>query len=183
MRLTLKQRLFVEEYLTCWNAAEAARRAGYSAKTAKVIGTENLTKPAIRAVIDQRLAERAMSADEVLARLSAQASASLADFITITGEGDKRTAVFDLVKAVESGKAHLIKKISFMKGRLEVELYDAQAALHLLGKHHRLFTDRIEFHDWRKQAADTGIDPDQLYNQVLESARQLLGEGAPKPTP
>jgi phage terminase small subunit len=45
--LTPKQAAFVREYLIDRNGTQAAIRAGYSAKTAKVIATENLTKPAI----------------------------------------------------------------------------------------------------------------------------------------
>jgi phage terminase small subunit len=51
MKLTRKQARFVEEYLADLNAAQAAIRAGYSAKTARVIGHENLTKPDIAAAI------------------------------------------------------------------------------------------------------------------------------------
>ena len=76
--LTDKQRVFVEHYLACWNAAEAARRAGYSADSTRSIGSENLTKPDIRAAIARRLAELAMGADEVLARLSDLARATSA---------------------------------------------------------------------------------------------------------
>jgi phage terminase small subunit len=40
--LTPKQQRFVEEYLIDLNATQAAIRAGYSEKTAKSIGQENL---------------------------------------------------------------------------------------------------------------------------------------------
>ena len=45
--LTPKQQRFVEEYLIDLNATQAAIRAGYSEKTAKSVGHENLTKPDI----------------------------------------------------------------------------------------------------------------------------------------
>ena len=51
MKLTPKQSRFVEEYLVDLNATQAAIRAGYSEKTAKAIGHENLTKPDIEAAI------------------------------------------------------------------------------------------------------------------------------------
>ena len=51
--LTPKQLRFVEEYLAGSNGAQAAIRAGYSAKTARAIASENLKKPAIRAVLDR----------------------------------------------------------------------------------------------------------------------------------
>lgn len=50
--LTPKQAAFVREYLVDRNGTQAAIRAGYSAKTAKVIATENLTKPAISAAVE-----------------------------------------------------------------------------------------------------------------------------------
>ena len=52
--LTPKQKAFADEYLKCGNATEAAKRAGYSEKTARVIGQENLQKPAICAYIAER---------------------------------------------------------------------------------------------------------------------------------
>lgn len=58
-KLTKKQRLFVDEYLRDLNAAQAAIRAGYSQKTAKEIGCENLTKPNISAAISAAMADRA----------------------------------------------------------------------------------------------------------------------------
>jgi phage terminase small subunit len=43
-KLTAKQRLFCEEYVIDLNAAKAALRAGYSEKTAREIGRQNLTR-------------------------------------------------------------------------------------------------------------------------------------------
>ena len=53
-RLSQKQERFVEHYALCGNAAEAARLAGYSAKSARVIGQENLLKPAIEEALEAR---------------------------------------------------------------------------------------------------------------------------------
>jgi phage terminase small subunit len=44
-KLTHKQEKFCVEYLVDLNATQAAIRAGYSVKTAKQMGSENLTKP------------------------------------------------------------------------------------------------------------------------------------------
>jgi len=47
-KLSLKQDAFVKAYLpNSSNAIQAAISAGYSQKTAKVIGAENLSKPNI----------------------------------------------------------------------------------------------------------------------------------------
>lgn len=58
-KLSRKQQAFVQEYLVDLNAAQAAVRAGYSPKTAKEIGCENLTKPNISAAISAAMADRA----------------------------------------------------------------------------------------------------------------------------
>lgn len=55
-KLRDKQRRFVEEYLIDFNATQAAIRAGYSKKTAEVIGHENLRKPNIQQAIQSSMA-------------------------------------------------------------------------------------------------------------------------------
>ena len=57
-KLTAKQERFCEEYLIDLNATQAAIRAGYSVESAGSIGSENLTKPEIRARIDTAMADR-----------------------------------------------------------------------------------------------------------------------------
>ena len=87
-KLTTKQELFVQEYVVNLNASKAAQLAGYSRKTARAIGIENLTKPAIREAIDNALAERAkrtgLRADEVIEGLKREAS--------FTGKGSSHSA-------------------------------------------------------------------------------------------
>ena len=138
--LTNRQRKFVEEYLTCWNASEAARRAGYKNR-ANTAGAQTMSNNVIRSVIKKRLAEAAMSADEVLARLSDQAAASMDDFITIVKGGYGR---IDFRKAKQLGKMHLLKKYAVTKEGVRIELHDVQGALTQIGRHHGLFKDVIE---------------------------------------
>lgn len=52
-----RQRAFCEAYLKCGNAAEAARKAGYSARTARSIGQRLLTYADIREYLADRNAE------------------------------------------------------------------------------------------------------------------------------
>ena len=144
MALTNKQKLFIEHYLTCMNASEAARRAGYSVVSARSTGSELLTYPDIRAAIEARISEAAMVADEVLARLADQARGTLEDFITISSDG----AIVDLDKARKAGKLHLLKKFKEDKdGNITVELHDPQAALVHLGRYHGLFLDKTALTD------------------------------------
>lgn len=135
MKLTNKQKVFVEEYLKCWNTAEASRRAGYSERTARTNGSRLLTNADIKAYIEERLKEKILSSDEVLVRLSDQARANMADLINENGE-------FDLMKAKRLGVTHLIQEIKVNKsGDKSIKLYSAQSALQLTGKYHALFTD------------------------------------------
>ena len=73
--LTPKQKAFAEAFLETGNAAEAARRAGYSKRTANRIGAKNLTKVVIRQYIAERLAssdaEKIATTDEILRYLTA----------------------------------------------------------------------------------------------------------------
>lgn len=153
MGFTKKQRVFVEEYLQCWNAAEAARRAGYSERTARTQGSKLLTKVDIQEEISKRIAEKAMSADEVLLRLGDMARGDIGEFMDISSIGFN----VSLETAKELGLTHLIKKV---KQRttitqkkdgdeeenhwIELELHDSQAALVHLGRVHKLFTDKID---------------------------------------
>ena len=57
MKLTQKQRLFADEYIRSGNATQSAIKAGYSVRTAKQVGTENLSKPYLKAYIDAKMAE------------------------------------------------------------------------------------------------------------------------------
>lgn len=172
MRLTKKQQAFIEHYLTTWNATEAAIQAGYSEHTAAVIGSENLTKPKIRAAIDARLEKFKLSANDVLLMLSEHASGSMEDFVSF----DWTVPRINLEQAAKRGKMHLVKKLSYDKdGRLQgIELYDAQSALVQLGRYHKLFTDKIEIVDWRKEAEESGIDVGELYQQLVNEIAASL---------
>lgn len=162
MPLTDKQQSFISHYLASWNATQAAIRAGYSAKTARSIGAENLTKPDIQAAIQTRLSELKMGADEVLSRLTDQARGSLAPFLRISPDGE--LTGFDLSA---DKPLHLLKKASVTKRTFKdtdettvtLELYDGQAALTLLGKHHKLFSE---------QALQLNLDMSTLTTEQLE---------------
>nr|DAW10409.1 MAG TPA: Terminase small subunit [Caudoviricetes sp.] len=71
-KLTEKQKRFIDYYIETANATESAKRAGYSSKTAKNIGAENLTK--LNYFIQERLQQlennRIASQEEVLQYLT-----------------------------------------------------------------------------------------------------------------
>ncbi len=142
MRLTARQRVFVEEYLTCWNASEAARRAGYKGKP-NVVGPRLLANVSIQEVIKARVDELSMSANEVLLGLTAQARGTLGDFVVIGKDG----ARIDLEKARKAGKLRLVKRLAETKYGLAIELYDAQAAMVQIGRARGMFVDKTALTD------------------------------------
>jgi len=176
IKLSNKQRVFIEEYLRCWNATEADIAAGYSKRTATVIGSENLLKPYIADEVKRRIAEKVMSADEVLKRMSDMARASHLPFIEISEDG---FVYFDFSHPDAKNYFHLIKKIKTKRQRrtegrgeeaeqwedewVEVELYDAQAALTTLAKYHGLLVDKTDVRVTENiQIVKVGIDIDKL---------------------
>lgn len=126
--MNAKQKKFCDEYLVDCNAAQAAIRAGYSPKTAKQIGQENLTKPDLRAYIDEQLLrlhnDRTADAAEVMEYLTA----------VLRGES---TAHVVVVEGIGEGcsEAKVIQKPPDEKERLK--------AAELLGKRFGLFKENV----------------------------------------
>lgn len=104
-KLTVKQKAFADYYIETGNATEAARRAGYSKKTAAVIGTENLIKPNIKSYIDARLkeleAKRIASGEEVLQYLTKVMRGEEKDQFDLDASLQDRTKAAELL-----GKRH-----------------------------------------------------------------------------
>lgn len=79
----------MREYLIDLNATQAAIRAGYSKKTARAVGAENLTKPDIKAAIsaatEKRAEETGINAAWVLKRLAEEAEADISDLYNDQG--------------------------------------------------------------------------------------------------
>ena len=74
MALTNKQQLFADKYLETLNATQSAIFAGYSVKSADVIGCENLGKPKIAEYIETAMKKKnndlIMSQEEVLSSIT-----------------------------------------------------------------------------------------------------------------
>lgn len=119
-KLTIKQKKFADEYIISGNATEAAKKAGYSKKTASVIGAENLIKPNISKYIKERLDElkkaRTMSIEEAIERTSSIARRELQKGYSktinkITGDIEKEVEYYFTPTVEEAQKSleHIIK--------------------------------------------------------------------------
>lgn len=147
--LTTKQQQFVDAYIACLNATEAAKRAGYSERTAYSIGWENLKKPEIAAAVSAAMTERIMGADEAAMRLSEQARGDIRGFIRVDDEG--KPIGFSLSA---DRPLHQVKKVSVTDKGWSFEMYDAQAALVSILKLHGKFIDRVALESELQAALD-----------------------------
>ena len=100
MKLTEKQKRFVDYFIETGNQTDAAKKAGYSEKTARVMGQENMLKPAVKAAIDKRLKEmdekRTAKADEVMHLLTSAARGEMEEEVVVTegcGEGMSKARI------------------------------------------------------------------------------------------
>jgi hypothetical protein len=152
LAFTRKQRIFVDEYLKTWNAADSARKAGYSERSIYEIACALLVNVNVKAEIDKRLANSRMSSEEVLQEFADIARSDMGDFI------DQNLCI-DLADARKRGLTKLIKKIkqktitSIGKKEdsedkeitdIEIELYPRDKALEILGKYHGLFKEQVD---------------------------------------
>lgn len=127
--MTAKQQRFCDEYLIDLNATQAAIRAGYSEKNARVIAAQNLSKLNIQEYISERMAEKESKLiadqDEVLKYLTS----------VLRGETKSEVVVVEGSGFGESN-ARTMKKAPDEKERLK--------AAELLGKRYGLYTEKVE---------------------------------------
>jgi phage terminase small subunit len=146
--LTPKQERFVAEYLVDLNATQAAIRAGYSEKTAKVIGQENLTKPDVAEAIakrQKRIAEKLEVTQEnivkELAHIAFDDISNYLDFWTDEETGEVKVRVKDS-KTIDTRS---ISEVQLGKdGQFKFKTYCKDNALVQLGKHLGMFTEKVE---------------------------------------
>lgn len=120
-KLTQKQRRFIDEYIISGNATQAAIKAGYSKRTARKIGQENLTKPDIKTEIARRNAE-----------IQSEKTADMTEvmeYLTSVMRGEQTESVAT-AKGVFSG--------------VEISAKDRIKAAELIGKRNGAWTDKKE---------------------------------------
>jgi len=132
---------------------------------------DELTRKKAIEAVEERWRAKVMGSTEVLGRLSEQAAASIADFITlrlepvslvvplIKKDDDEDGEEGESQELIESGRfvqivelnweaikanGHLIKSITNTRRGPRIELHDGQTALINMGRHHKLFVDQSE---------------------------------------
>lgn len=122
--MTPKQKRFCDEYLIDTDGAKAAIRAGYSERSAKQIASELLTKPDLRAYIDERLSE-------MQSKTIADAT-EVMQYLTSVLRGESQSSVLAMCG---DGCQEVIEKAPDEKEKLK--------AAELLAKRYGLLTDKI----------------------------------------
>lgn len=144
--LSLKQKTFVEEYLVDLNASQAAIRAGYSKHTAKEQGCQLLTRlniqEAINSVVEARSKRTEITQDRVLEEL---ARLAFLDPRKMYDE-DGNLIPFHLLPIEVAAAVGGIDVSSYgenLKTTTKIKLIDKKGSLDLLGRHLKMFTDKI----------------------------------------
>jgi phage terminase small subunit len=159
-KLTQRQRLFVEAYIgqANGNGREAARAAGYSGDDNALSSRafELMRNPKIAELIGVRVEEAVMRSNEVLSQLSAIAKADWQDFLEIRRDKDG-----EIISAT-------------------LKLADKIKSLELLGKYHKLFSERfdlsVQVSDWRDEAAKYGLSTHDIIRQLQPLIEQSAME-------
>lgn len=138
--LTEKQRRFVSEYLVDLNATAAARRAGYSVRTADRIGPELLGKTCVSAAIRKALKARSehtgITQSMVIEELAAIGFANGTNFAQINENGHVELTPTGRLSKRQRAAVVGVKETQF---GVEIKLADKTKALELLGRHLGLF--------------------------------------------
>lgn len=150
--MTPKQKLFVKEYLVDLNATRAAIAAGYSGKTAKQQGSRLLTNVDVAA----KLAE------------SAQKRAEKLDISAEYVLGMIKQTVERCSQGVE-----ICDREGNATGEWKEDSFAVLKGCELLGKHLKLFTDKVEVNG-KLEHEHKSFDPAKLTNDELAEAERLI---------
>lgn len=124
--MNARQKRFCDEYLIDCNATQAAIRAGYSAKTAKITGAKLLTNANLKAYIEEQLEkihnEKTADAQEVLEYLTAVMRGQHTEqVLKLVGEGVQTITDIDVAAKERIKAAELIgKRYGLFKDNLDV---------------------------------------------------------------
>ena len=186
-KLTLRQRRFVDEYAVDLSATKAARRAGYSANTARSQGQRLSTNVDIHQAIKKAAEERAqrtdITADKVVQELAMIAFQDASDVVAWGPDGVRLLDSGDLDEDVRRAVAEVSQTVTKDGGTIRVKLHDKVKALELLGKHLGLMVGRKEvtvtpggdrpFREWPLE--DLVRVRDYLRAQPMEGEYRVVG--------
>lgn len=166
VKLTDKQKRFIEEYLVDLNATQAAIRAGYSEKTAYSIGEENLKKPEIKRAIEEAQLNR-----------SSRVQITQDDVIRMLIENIEKSSGTKQVVITQTRKSEDGEFVGDDVAQFVYEPSSVNKALELLGKHLGMFKDKVELTGELNVEQKTELNLSGLSINELEQLEKLLEKG------
>jgi phage terminase small subunit len=167
--LTPKQQKFVEEYLLDLNATQACQRAGYKVSTqnADKLGSQLIGNARVKAAIQKKMDARSkrteITSDRVLQELAKIGFGNIKNLYDSAGNllhvqdmpPEVTATIQEVTEEVLHGATAKVKgEVKGEEGdpeevvgvvlRRKYKVADKKASLELLGKHLKLFTDKIE---------------------------------------
>jgi phage terminase small subunit len=198
IKLTPKQQNFVDEYVLCLNASEAARKAGYSPKTSAKIGSENLQRQYILDAIQvsrKKLQKRTeVTIDRVINELSKSGFMDIREAYDNDGNllpvdqlPDSIAACVVGVDVTETwiGKGKNAQKVVTTK----LKLMDKKGSLQLIGQHLGAFpanvkvTAKVDHEHNHKHQHEVLPSTDDFLKQFAESGEDTSSEAPGKNRP
>ncbi|CAM2782081.1 terminase small subunit [Latilactobacillus sakei] len=141
-KLSVKQQKFADLYIETGNATQSAIDAGYAKKSARSVGSENLTKPDIKEYIDKHMTEmadkRIMSAQDALELLTKIAKGEEKETVIVSSpegiyeskkEADLKTRIAAVKEILKRYPAeNPLTQAQIRKIEAEADIKEAQAA-------------------------------------------------------
>lgn len=178
---TSKKALFVKEYLVDLNGAQAAIRAGYSKKAAKEQASRLLADVNIKTAIQLEMDKRAKKT-EITAEMVLREIAKIAFFdprklfdehgrpIPISALDDDTVAVIAGIDVVSIGNQNV------GHGQVtKIKLADKSKCLELLGRHLKLFTEKVEHSGSNGSPIElVAMTREQRLTRIRELSKKLM---------
>lgn len=138
--LSMRQELFVLEYLKDFNGAAAAARAGYSPKTSNIRAMELLKVPAVKARVKREQAKIAKAvltdAEEITRELKYVAFSNIQDYIE---QGNEIVDISTISRKKAAAVKMIKKTVTTFEGgtktTIQIELHDKLGAIDKFGRH------------------------------------------------
>jgi phage terminase small subunit len=175
IELNARQLKFCDEYMVDFVGAHAAKRAGYSAHSAKSMGVDLLAHPGIQARLAdlsvRALQEYRVRAKRVMEELYSVATADIGEAYGADGEllplRSMPKGLRMAVAAVESEQGEdgvAVKRI---------KLWDKLKAIELFGKHLGLFTDKVEHSGTPPMQTNLFVMGPEHLEKVMKLAQEM----------
>lgn len=173
--LTDKQEAFCQFYTKSWNATRAAKDAGYSPESAAFIGYQQLqntlVKNRISELTEHALKEIGISRERTLLELSRIAFVNIKDLATWNESGVRFKPSDEIDEELAAAIVEVSETVTQSGGTLKIRQHDKVRALELLGKHQKLFADRVEHSGPDGKPIET-MNRSELSDEELEAKYQ-----------